>query len=155
MARRPSSSPSSIGCLQPVVRHPFVACAISDSGSESGLSCASSGCASASLMLIQATFSPCSQPCRRSELCALQVGDVSEAPDGLRVLIRRSKGDQEGQGQEVERSRFPEAIASARSRRCKRGSPQPRSAPGRCSGPWPSAARCQPWRWQTTARRGL
>jgi integrase len=38
---------------------------------------------------------------RRSELCALDVGDLVEVPDGLRVLIRRSKGDQEGQGQEV------------------------------------------------------
>jgi site-specific recombinase XerD len=38
---------------------------------------------------------------RRSELCALDVSDLTEVPDGLRVLIRRSKGDQEGQGQEV------------------------------------------------------
>jgi site-specific recombinase XerD len=38
---------------------------------------------------------------RRSELCALEVSDLTEVPDGLRVLIRRSKGDQEGQGQEV------------------------------------------------------
>jgi integrase len=38
---------------------------------------------------------------RRSELCALQVADLTEAPDGLRVLIRRPKGDQEGQGQEI------------------------------------------------------
>jgi hypothetical protein len=34
---------------------------------------------------------------RRSELCALEVADLTETPDGLRVLIRRSKGDQEGQ----------------------------------------------------------
>ena len=38
---------------------------------------------------------------RRSELVALQVEDLAETPDGLRVLIRRSKGDQEGQGQEI------------------------------------------------------
>jgi site-specific recombinase XerD len=38
---------------------------------------------------------------RRSELCALEVEDLVEVPDGLRILIRRSKGDQEGQGQEV------------------------------------------------------
>jgi integrase len=38
---------------------------------------------------------------RRSELCALEVADLTEVPDGLRALIRRSKGDQEGQGQEV------------------------------------------------------
>ena len=38
---------------------------------------------------------------RRSELVALQVEDLVETPDGLRVLIRRSKTDQEGQGAEV------------------------------------------------------
>ena len=38
---------------------------------------------------------------RRSELCALQVDDLVEVPDGLRVLIRRSKTDQTGEGQEV------------------------------------------------------
>jgi site-specific recombinase XerD len=38
---------------------------------------------------------------RRSELCALDVADLVEVPDGLRVLIRHSKTDQEGQGQEV------------------------------------------------------
>lgn len=38
---------------------------------------------------------------RRSELVALKVADLVEVPDGLRVLIRRSKGDQEGAGQEV------------------------------------------------------
>lgn len=27
--------------------------------------------------------------------------DLTEVPDGLRILIRRSKGDQEGQGQEM------------------------------------------------------
>jgi site-specific recombinase XerD len=38
---------------------------------------------------------------RRSELVALQVEDLTEAPDGLRVLIRHSKTDQEGAGQEI------------------------------------------------------
>jgi site-specific recombinase XerD len=38
---------------------------------------------------------------RRSELVALEVADLTEAPDGLRVLIRRSKGDQEGEGAEI------------------------------------------------------
>ena len=38
---------------------------------------------------------------RRSELCALQVDDLVEVPDGLRILIRRSKTDQEGQGTEA------------------------------------------------------
>jgi site-specific recombinase XerD len=35
---------------------------------------------------------------RRSELVALQVEDLAETPDGLRVTIRRSKTDQEGAG---------------------------------------------------------
>jgi site-specific recombinase XerD len=38
---------------------------------------------------------------RRSELCALEIGDLTETADGLTVLIRRSKTDQEGQGQSV------------------------------------------------------
>jgi site-specific recombinase XerD len=38
---------------------------------------------------------------RRSELVALEVADLTETPDGLRVIVRRSKGDQTGQGQEV------------------------------------------------------
>jgi site-specific recombinase XerC len=35
---------------------------------------------------------------RRSELCALEVANLVEVPDGLRVVIRKSKTDQEGQG---------------------------------------------------------
>jgi hypothetical protein len=38
---------------------------------------------------------------RRPELVVLQAGDLVETPDGLRVAIRRSKTDQEGQGAEV------------------------------------------------------
>jgi site-specific recombinase XerD len=38
---------------------------------------------------------------RRSELVALQVEDLAEVPDGFRVTIRRSKTDQDGQGQEI------------------------------------------------------
>jgi site-specific recombinase XerD len=38
---------------------------------------------------------------RRSELVALTVADVAEVPDGFRVIIRRSKTDQEGAGQEI------------------------------------------------------
>ncbi|MBK1657796.1 site-specific integrase [Paracraurococcus ruber] len=38
---------------------------------------------------------------RRSELVALQVADLAEEESGLRVTIRRSKGDQEGAGQLV------------------------------------------------------
>ena len=39
--------------------------------------------------------------CRRSELAALTVEELTETADGLRVLIRRSKTDQEGAGQEI------------------------------------------------------
>ena len=38
---------------------------------------------------------------RRSELVALEVSDLKSVDDGYRVLIRRSKTDQEGQGQEI------------------------------------------------------
>ena len=38
---------------------------------------------------------------RRSELVALEVADLTYEPDGMRVLIRRGKADQEGQGQEI------------------------------------------------------
>lgn len=38
---------------------------------------------------------------RRSELAALEVRDLLEVAEGLRVLIRRSKTDQEGAGQEI------------------------------------------------------
>jgi hypothetical protein len=35
---------------------------------------------------------------RRSELVALDVADVTDTEDGLKILIRRSKSDQEGEG---------------------------------------------------------
>jgi site-specific recombinase XerD len=38
---------------------------------------------------------------RRSELVALDVGDIEETDEGIRVTIRRSKTDQEGQGQTI------------------------------------------------------
>ena len=38
---------------------------------------------------------------RRSELAALDVADLAEAPEGLRVIVRRSKTDQEGAGDVV------------------------------------------------------
>jgi integrase len=68
---------------------------------------------------------------RRSELVALAVEDLYEVGDGLRVLIRRSKTDQAGEGQEVA---IPRGYHLRRLRRCRRGSRQRRSAPGRCSG---------------------
>jgi site-specific recombinase XerD len=38
---------------------------------------------------------------RRSELVGLDVEDLREVPEGYRILIRRSKTDQEGRGQEI------------------------------------------------------
>jgi integrase len=38
---------------------------------------------------------------RRTELLALEVADLTEIPDGLRMVIRRSKTDPEAAGQEV------------------------------------------------------
>lgn len=38
---------------------------------------------------------------RRSELVALDVADVADGPDGLTLVIRRSKTDQEGAGRKV------------------------------------------------------
>ena len=38
---------------------------------------------------------------RRSELVALNVADIAEEAAGLRITIRKSKTDQEGQGQTV------------------------------------------------------
>ena len=38
---------------------------------------------------------------RRSELVALDVDDIDEEPRGLRIRIRRSKTDQEGDGREL------------------------------------------------------
>ena len=38
---------------------------------------------------------------RRAELVALEAADLLEVADGLRVVIRHSKTDREGQGQEV------------------------------------------------------
>lgn len=55
---------------------------------------------------------------RRSELVALNMNDVEFVPEGLRVVVRRSKGDQEGRGQTVglPRSRTP-AICPAQTLR--------------------------------------
>jgi site-specific recombinase XerD len=38
---------------------------------------------------------------RRSELVALDIEDIEEAPDGMKVTIRHSKTDQEGAGQSI------------------------------------------------------
>ena len=80
---------------------------------------------------------------RRSELVALDVADLVEAPDGLRVLIRKARPTRKGRGR---RSPSRAATGCARSRRCRRGWPRRRSAPARCSAPWRSAAECPTWR---------
>ncbi|WP_244539707.1 site-specific integrase [Methylobacterium sp. 174MFSha1.1] len=53
---------------------------------------------------------------RRSELVALDVADLREDPEGLRVLVRRSKVDQEGAGFEkaIPHGRFIRPVALLR-----------------------------------------
>ncbi|WP_244936732.1 site-specific integrase [Methylobacterium currus] len=53
---------------------------------------------------------------RRSELVALDVSDLREDPEGLRVLVRRSKVDQEGAGFEkaIPHGRFIRPVALVR-----------------------------------------
>jgi site-specific recombinase XerD len=53
---------------------------------------------------------------RRSELVALDVEDLREDPEGLRVLVRRSKVDQEGRGFEkaIPHGRFVRPVALVR-----------------------------------------
>jgi hypothetical protein len=38
---------------------------------------------------------------RRSELVSLEVADLTKTPDGFRVLIRKSKTDPTGEGEEI------------------------------------------------------
>jgi site-specific recombinase XerD len=38
---------------------------------------------------------------RRSELVALNIEDIEEAPDGMKITVRHSKTDQEGVGQTI------------------------------------------------------
>ena len=53
---------------------------------------------------------------RRSELVALDVADLRDHPEGLRVMVRRSKVDQEGQGFEkaIPHGRFIRPVALVR-----------------------------------------
>ena len=88
---------------------------------------------------------------RRSELVALEVADLAETPDGLRVLIRRSKGDQEGQGQE---GAIPRGLPPPPGRGDPDVAGQRRSAPAGCSGRWDAAEGSRARAWRTTARRG-
>ena len=46
---------------------------------------------------------------RRSELVALDVGDLREIPGGLRVFVRESKTDKEGKGQIISVPAVPRA----------------------------------------------
>jgi site-specific recombinase XerD len=48
---------------------------------------------------------------RRSEIVALEVSDLTYSPEGVRIVIRRSKGDQVGEGQVI-------AIARTNSKLC-------------------------------------
>jgi integrase len=57
---------------------------------------------------------------RRSEIVGLTVADLQRTPDGLFVLIRRSKTDQEGEGHIVA---IPRGGKLCRSRRSRTGSP--------------------------------
>ncbi len=68
---------------------------------------------------------------RRSELVALDVEDLSDDPEGLRVTIRKSKTDQEGAGQEiaVPHGRHLKPVAAVRAWLNAAGIPE-----GRCSG---------------------
>jgi integrase len=77
---------------------------------------------------------------RRSELVALDVEDVEEVPEGLRVTIRRSKTDQEGQGA-VSPSRAGQS--RVRWRRSRPGSEPSALPPDRCSGRSPRASDCR------------
>jgi hypothetical protein len=86
---------------------------------------------------------------RRSELVALQVEDLTEVPDGLRVVIRHSKTDQESLGQEIAiprgyRLRPVEALQTwlaAAEIRVGGGTPWLSAS----RGPWPNArALCAP-----------
>ena len=52
---------------------------------------------------------------RRSEFVGFDVGDVAELPEGLRLIIRRSKGDQEGEGWVIEMGRTDGATCPATS----------------------------------------
>lgn len=65
---------------------------------------------------------------RRSELVALEVSDLVPVEDGYRVVIRRSKGDQD------RRSPCRAATGCARSSTSRRGWPRRRSPTGACSG---------------------
>ncbi|MCJ2110247.1 hypothetical protein MKK64_03300 [Methylobacterium sp. E-025] len=53
---------------------------------------------------------------RRSKLVALDVADLREDTEGLRVMVRRSKVDQEGQGLEkaIPHGRFIRPVALVR-----------------------------------------
>ena len=88
---------------------------------------------------------------RRSELVALTLGDVETVPGrGLRLLIQRSKTDQQGQGQDIAvwanpaDEGFCPLAALSRTGAPPRTSTGPRPSPpgpsARCSAPSPRPA---------------
>ena len=85
---------------------------------------------------------------RRSELVALDMADLAEVADGLRVVIRRSKTDQEGAGQEI-------AIPRGHHIRPVETLQAWLAAAGITAGPVfrqvTQTGRCRRWRWATTA----
>ena len=88
---------------------------------------------------------------RRPELVALKVADLVEVADGLRVVIRHGKSDQEGQGAEIAIPRGYR-LRPVEASRC--GWRPPRSVAAPCSAQSRAAAgsapkRCRPMppRW--------
>jgi hypothetical protein len=74
---------------------------------------------------------------RRSELVALDVADLEETDDGYKVIIRRSKTDQEGHGATIAIVRGSAACPVKASRH---GWPPRGSPKAHYSGPWRRAA---------------
>jgi site-specific recombinase XerC len=95
---------------------------------------------------------------RRSELVALRVEDLTECPDGFRVLIRRSKTDQTGEGQEIV---IPRGLKIRPVDAVQTWLQAAGIAEGICSGRCTEAATCAPmacaglmWpRWSNAMRR--
>ena len=87
---------------------------------------------------------------RRGELTALQVSDLFEEMGGdATLLVRRSKADQEGEGETVWVA--PDSVRLLKAWLARAGLPR-----GRCSARWPragrSAARCRRGRWRASSR---
>jgi len=83
---------------------------------------------------------------RRSELVALDVADLEETEDGLRVTIRRSKTDQRGRGVTIAIIR-----GGARSKPLRHGSMRPGPRKGRSSARSAKAAKPRMLGWRPRA----